>query len=194
MKSLDTYHQILSLAEKLIQTQGYNAFSYKDIAKTIGIKTSSIHYYFPTKADLGKTVLQKHIEALLEALNPIMNNNKLNSRKKMEFFINAIFSKTYYDNKKMCLGGMLASDILTLPDLIQREVADFFHQIELWLTDLMNQAIVKKEFSITKKDIKTEAKLILSLIEGSLLLARLFEDEGYLESARKQILSRLTKD
>ena len=48
------HKQILDIAEMLIQTQGYNAFSFRHIAKIIGIKTSSIHYYFPTKAELCK--------------------------------------------------------------------------------------------------------------------------------------------
>ena len=58
------YEQILLVAESLIQSRGYNAFSYKDISEIIGIKTSSIHYYFPTKADLGKQVVIQHIEKL----------------------------------------------------------------------------------------------------------------------------------
>src|SRR5699024_11730842 len=45
-----------------ITTRGTNAFSYKDISKEIGIKTSSIHYYFPTKNDLIVAVLEHVIQ------------------------------------------------------------------------------------------------------------------------------------
>jgi len=49
---IDIYKHILTVAEGLIQSQGYNTFSYRDIANQVGVKTSSIHYHFPTKADL----------------------------------------------------------------------------------------------------------------------------------------------
>ncbi|NIP29545.1 MAG: TetR family transcriptional regulator, partial [Candidatus Dadabacteria bacterium] len=48
--------EIVDLSKELFQKRGYKAFSYRDIAKEIGIKTSSIHYYFPTKDDLALVI------------------------------------------------------------------------------------------------------------------------------------------
>src|SRR5580658_2146272 len=126
MKKHDIYQQILDIAESLTQTKGYNAFSYKDISALVGVKTSSIHYYFPTKADLGKAVVKKHIDSLCDELEQLINNKKLSCKKKLELFIDGIIAKTYSANRKMCLGGMLASDVLTLPEIIQKEVRVFF--------------------------------------------------------------------
>ena len=42
----DTRDKLMDLAEELLQTVGYNAFSFHDLADRIGIKTASIHYYF----------------------------------------------------------------------------------------------------------------------------------------------------
>ncbi|MBB4046226.1 AcrR family transcriptional regulator [Bacteroides reticulotermitis] len=39
------------MADELIKTIGYNAFSYADISKQLNIKNAAIHYYFPTKSD-----------------------------------------------------------------------------------------------------------------------------------------------
>lgn len=190
MKKHDIYHQILDVAENLIQTQGYNAFSYKDISTIVGVKTSSIHYYFPTKADLGKAVVQKHIDALCDELEQLIDNKNVTCKKKLEKFIDGIVGKTYLDQRKMCLGGMLASDVLTLPDVIQQEVQIFFSRLEDWIKRLLLEAIHQKEFHIEKKAVKNEALLIFSLLEGALLLARLFQDEGHLMVARKHILDR----
>ena len=59
MKITTTQEKILTTAESLIQTMGYNAFSYKDIAQVVGIKTSSIHYYYPAKEDLAAVIVFK---------------------------------------------------------------------------------------------------------------------------------------
>lgn len=190
MNKSPVYDNILDIAETLIQTQGYNAFSFRDIAAAIGIKTSSIHYYFPTKAELGKAVVARHIEDLHAELTQVLENKAIGCRKKIHLFLDSIFSKTYASNRKMCLGGMLASDVLTLPETIQFEVRVFFNRIEKWLEQLLTQGKAKGDFHYTGTA-KRNAEFILALLEGSLLLARLFQDEGKLQMARKQIESHL---
>jgi TetR/AcrR family transcriptional regulator, transcriptional repressor for nem operon len=39
--------QLLDHARNLLMTRGYNGFSYRDLSALVGVKTSSIHYYFP---------------------------------------------------------------------------------------------------------------------------------------------------
>ena len=192
-KKQDSYQRILDVAEHLTQTVGYNAFSYHDIAEEVDIKTSSIHYHFPTKADLGKAVVKKHIDDLCNELEQLINNKKLSCRKKLELFIDNIVAKTYLADRKMCLGGMLASDVLTLPEPMQYEVRIFFNRLENWLERLLTEAAEKKEFHI-EKNIKSEVMFILSLLEGSLLLARLFQNAEHLTAAKKQIIARLMRN
>ena len=45
--------QILDHAITLMMLRGYNGFSYRDLSELVGVKTSSIHYYFPSKEDLA---------------------------------------------------------------------------------------------------------------------------------------------
>ena len=144
-KEQTNYEQILNVAEELIQSKGYNAFSYRDIAEVVGIKTASIHYYFRSKADLGQAVVKKHLDNVTEHLRPILNNETLHSMNKLRLFLDAILEKTYLDNHKMCLGGMLASDVLTLPDGIQKQVQQFFTHIMSLITGLLTEAIAKNE-------------------------------------------------
>ena len=62
----DTADRILDIVEELIQTRGYNSFSYQDVATRIGIRTASIHYHFPAKADLGRVVIERYSAGLAE--------------------------------------------------------------------------------------------------------------------------------
>lgn len=194
MKKQANYEHILTVAEELTQTRGYNAFSYRDIAELVGIKTASIHYYFPTKADLGIAVVKKHLDSLGEAVRPLIDDKKLTAQEKLGLFIDGIVAKTYLDNKRMCLGGILASDVLTLPEAIQKEVQHFFMRIEGWLKQLLTEGIERNEFKCDKKELQKETRFILSLFEGSLLLARLFQDDEYLVAARSTIMARLTQE
>ena len=53
MTATDTKQTILEAARRVVQSRGYNALSFRELAKEVGIKSASIHYHFPTKGDLG---------------------------------------------------------------------------------------------------------------------------------------------
>ncbi len=55
----DTKTEILDLAENLLLDRGFNGFSYADISSALGVKNAAIHYFFPTKSDLGIAVIQR---------------------------------------------------------------------------------------------------------------------------------------
>ena len=62
--------EILDAAETMIQSQGYNGFSFREIADQVGIKSASVHYHFPTKADLGAAVARRYTDRFLDQLPP----------------------------------------------------------------------------------------------------------------------------
>ena len=66
----------------------------------------------------------------------------------------------------------------------------FFNRLEGWLEQLLLQGIASKDFHFLG-NAKQEAEFILSVLEGSLLLARLYKNEGKLLIARRQIEERL---
>src|SRR6202050_5304997 len=51
---------ILDVAEQLAQTRGYNGFSYADIAAPLGVTKASLHYPFPSKAQLGAALIDRY--------------------------------------------------------------------------------------------------------------------------------------
>src|ERR1051326_5309076 len=66
-----TADRILDVAERLVQTRGFNGFSYADIAVEVGITKASLHYHFPTKADLGRALVLRYTAAFQAALADI---------------------------------------------------------------------------------------------------------------------------
>ncbi len=51
--TIHTSQQILDIAQRLVQTRGFNDFSYADIASALNISKASLHYHFASKAKLG---------------------------------------------------------------------------------------------------------------------------------------------
>ena len=67
----ETRTRILDSAERLVQTRGFNGFSYADIAGEVGITKASLHYHFATKAELGRTLVARYADAFEGALQKI---------------------------------------------------------------------------------------------------------------------------
>jgi TetR/AcrR family transcriptional repressor of nem operon len=64
----DNKTKIIDAAENMIRSGGYNGFSFRDIAAEIGIKSSSVHYYYPRKEDLALEVAVRYKENFIAAL------------------------------------------------------------------------------------------------------------------------------
>lgn len=53
---------IMNAAERRMRIGGFNGFSFREIASDVGIKSSSVHYHFPTKEKLAAAVIQRYAQ------------------------------------------------------------------------------------------------------------------------------------
>ena len=109
----ETSEQILDLAETLIQTRGYSAFSYQDIADALGIRKASIHYHFPSKTDLGVAVIERYIARFDAALVEIANDQAQSSMAMLDFYVQP-YLKFAETPDRVCLSAALAGEMLAL--------------------------------------------------------------------------------
>src|SRR6187431_2125626 len=120
----DTREKIIDLAQEAIATRGYSAFSFRELAAELGIKSASIHYHFPTKAHLGAEVAKNYRERLTDALERI-EEKYADPKKAIEQLI-AIYRHEANTSQRMTVCTMLAAEIKNLPYEIQSEMASFY--------------------------------------------------------------------
>ena len=128
--------QILDHAITLMMQRGYNGFSYRDLSDLVSVKTSSIHYYFPSKDDLVLEAVAAYSDEVLAAVRAI--DPALPADVKLSLYTK-MFGRTLGDGNLICLCGMLASDIETLPENVRQAVQAFFTANERWLAELLAQ-------------------------------------------------------
>ena len=63
--------RILDAAEKRVRAVGYNAVSFRDLANDVGVKSASVHYYFPQKESLGEQLVKRYAERFQARLDEI---------------------------------------------------------------------------------------------------------------------------
>lgn len=181
----DTSGRILDIAEHLVQTRGFNAFSYADIAAALNITKASLHYHFPTKAKLGERLVERYQESFLAALAQI-DETRGDAVSKLRAYV-GIYTDVL-DNGRMCLCGMLAADYATLPEAIKDRVRRFFEANEAWLTPVLVHGRAKKELVFTGPPVES-ARFLVGALEGAMLLARSHGDPGRFRSAAARMLA-----
>ena len=164
-----TAQKILALAQHSVQTKGFNGFSYRDLAAEIGIKTSSIHYHFPTKDVLALELVKTYHGAFNVELERITAETG-NGRSQLEKYIKLFEQNLAVDNR-FCLCGMLASEINSLSDDVKQAIQDFFTANEVWLSQLVAKGQKDGSLKITGSTDLAAAQLLATL-EGAMLIAR----------------------
>ncbi len=183
-----TAHRILDAAEVLTQTLGFNAFSYKDLQNEVGIKTSSIHYYFPTKHDLASTMTERYTQGFVEQLSSIdaQKSSGLSRLKALSQLFNQVLSEG-----KLCLCGMLACDIVALPQAVHEQLRHFFSVIEEWVGRAI--ALGQAQGDIAQSiDIKLSSAHFLAVLEGGMMVARTHQKDHNFEAMMNQSITYLT--
>jgi TetR/AcrR family transcriptional regulator, transcriptional repressor for nem operon len=159
----DTKSRLLDVATALVQTRGFHGFSFHDLADAVGIKTASIHYHFPTKADLGRQMVQRYAKQFMERLGPADDGTP---KACLARYV-ALFRGTLTD-RKMCLCGIVGAEITGVPDVMTADVQAFFAANRDWLSAVLARTRTPKP--------ELQASIFLATLEGALMIARVSND------------------
>jgi len=161
----DTKTRILDAAEGFIVQGGYNAFSFRDIAEEIGIKSASVHYHYPTKANLVSAILARYTSLFSKQL-PNPNNETASAELLLNGFIDGFKAKVV-DQRNMSLCTMLTADKHILPEEVSIELAAFYTMKLKWLT----RVFIRLE-DVTEGDALVLASQLLASLHGASVLVQ----------------------
>jgi TetR/AcrR family transcriptional regulator, transcriptional repressor for nem operon len=165
----DTKVEIIDLAENLLRDRGFNGFSYANISSALRIKNAAIHYYFPSKADLGVAIIQRARERFAKWSQDQRMAAEAPAERLEAFFRRYLgFLEA---GQQVCLGGALETDFKTLPSTMQVETRKFVADILVWMEGVLGEGQKKHIFAFPGKA-KDQAILILSSLQGALQMTR----------------------
>lgn len=179
----DTKERIITLAEQLIKTKGFNAFSYKDISDPLEIKNAAIHYYFPSKSDLGVAVIEQEIKRFTLHMS---KHAGIQEDKQLKLLFDTFSRKN--KERFICLMGSLSPDYDTLSPEMQEKVTEMSSTFVDWTAGCLERGREKGLFSF-EGEAYDRALLVMSNLLASLLLSRVIGNKAFVK-----ISSRLMKD
>jgi TetR/AcrR family transcriptional regulator, transcriptional repressor for nem operon len=193
-EAADTVHQpqstrsrILDVAERLVQIRGFNGFSYADVASELAITKASLHYHFPTKAELGEALISRYAERFSHALATIDAQSAVPPAK-LESYA-SLYGDVLREGR-MCLCGMLAAEYETLSTPIRVAVVAFLDDNEAWLERVLQQGQQDGSLRFGGSARET-ARSIVSGLEGTMLVARSYGEIERFEAVATRLLTSL---
>ena len=165
----DVKTEIMDAAERRMQQGGFGGFSFREIAADVGIKSSSVHYHFPTKEELAAAVIRRWAEYTSELIDKELEKDPDPIRVWTKAFRGTAFSKAH-----MCPCTVLGAASQDLPEQVAKEVKAFFKMCQ--------DKLVAEGLS------PTNAAAVLSTITGALVLANALGDTAEYDCATRDLL------
>src|ERR1700738_341704 len=156
---------ILAAARRTAQAHGYSGLNFRDLADEVGIKAASIHYHFPSKADLGAAVGGRYCEDTAAHLESMLAGTSDPFRCLQQY--PDIFRKSLESDNRLCLCSFMAAEYDDLPEAVKKEVRTFADVNVAWLSKVLSAAAV-----VDSGESEQRARAIFAAVAGAQLMAR----------------------
>jgi len=163
--------KIIDVAQALVQSRGFNAFSYRDLADRILIRTASIHYYFPKKDDLACALMQRYRTDFDGVIQSIDHSDRSPEDRLSSYL--KVFSELSVGGSRLCLFAVFSAELSTFSEAVQEEIKAFYEDNVRWLAAVIDDGRLSGVFSFPGES-RDIASAIFSFLEGEMLVRRVF--------------------
>jgi TetR/AcrR family transcriptional regulator, transcriptional repressor for nem operon len=160
---------IMDAAERRIRYGGFSGFSFREIAADVGVKSSSVHYHFPTKETLASAVVHRYTDRVAAFVR-----DQVAAGQDPITVWTRIFRSSLQANAGMCLGGILGAAACDLPPEVAAEVRRFFKVC----LEMIEAAGLSPD----------SAAQLLAKLEGAMLVANALGDIAAFDRATSELV------
>jgi AcrR family transcriptional regulator len=154
----------VDVAQRLIQTRGYDAFSIQDVLDELDASKGAFYHYFGSKADLLEAVIDRMADGVALGWAEVMARSGLSATERLEavFTTVAQFKAERRDLVLALLRSWLSDDNAVARDKLRRLVS---RRMTPLLHELLRQGVATGEFTPRFPD--ETARYIVTLIQGA---------------------------
>ncbi len=154
----------MEAARLTVQDLGYSGLSFRELAKDVGIKSASIHYYFATKGELGGALAHRYTADYATYLDGLLAEG-LDAETCLARYTE-MFADTLRNDNRMCLAGILSAERNELPEEVRAEVVKFGEMNERWIA-----RVLAMRGSAAPEELRRRACAIFAAVSGAQLVA-----------------------
>ncbi len=179
-KIITNKEYLIQKSLEVFQKNGYYHTSFSELARACKIEKSHFYYYFKDKKDLMKEVLVYSSEYIQKHVFSIAENEEITSKEKLSRML-VLFQQIYTQSPSGCFMGN------TLLETVGRE--EHFKGVLLHYFDEFRRALrIIYQEKYPKEEAGFRAMGVLSNIQGSIMLSRLYKDDSILKDTFRQLI------
>jgi TetR/AcrR family transcriptional regulator len=163
--SRDKERQILDAAQKRFAVYGLSKVTMDEIAADIGMGKASLYYYFPTKEDLFRSVIERKQNEFLLGLRETARLN-LSATEKLKLYAD---QRLKYSSELANLNLFGLHSLMSAKPIFRELFEALAAEEEKFLCDVLRAGNQSGEFEIRSPD--TTAAILLHLLQGLRLRA-----------------------
>ncbi|GAW40670.1 HTH-type transcriptional regulator TtgR [Brevundimonas sp. SH203] len=172
MSSIETRRQIVDVADRLFYAQGYEATSFADIARDVGLSRGNFYYHFKTKDEILQAVIASRLAATRDLLEGWEQDADTPQGRIRRFIHILIVNQT----KIMAYGcpvGTLCNELAKLDHVAKADAVRLFDLFRDWLG---------RQFRLLGRQAEADdlALHLLMRSQGVATLATAFGDAGFI--------------
>jgi TetR/AcrR family transcriptional repressor of nem operon len=181
-RALATRERILGEAARLLALKGYHDTKLEEVLEAAQVTTGAFFHHFRSKEELAFAVLERHMEkrrAQLEQIEQVMSSAPDEDPLQRVFRrLDAIqeMVRRRAQRKGGCIIGNLSTALSDTHDGFRRRLAACFDEIALEFKPHLDAAVQKADLG-RRVDTEALARYIVAIIEGSIMLARTYQDK-----------------
>ncbi len=153
--------QIISTAERLFSTKGFDGTSVRDIADEAGVNIAMISYYFGSKEKLMEALFEQRTTNIKVRVESLLNDDKSTPFEKVELLAEDMITKIM--NKQQFFKIMMCEQVINKNPIIMNLIHDLKKKNLEEFSKLIKDGQQKEVF---KKDI--DVLLLMNIIIGSI--------------------------
>lgn len=175
-----TRERLLDEATKLVHEKGFRATSLNDLLNAAGVNKGSLYYHFPGKDDLGLAVLERAKARFLATLDELLAAPT--PAESLRQFLEFVLEK--HRSKRFVGGCLFGNTALEMSDADRRFADSMCHLFHEWTGRLAAVVRAGQNAGQFRRDIPADhlAQMIVSTVEGGIMMSRLQKDEGPLKA------------
>ena len=158
-RSIEKKEKIIKYGFELICEKGYYNTNTAEIAKAAGVSTGIVYSYFTDKHDILLEGLKRYANSIFYPSVDFINDIEINENN-LEQIIREIISK-FIKNHKL---SKSAHEEITAMAHSDKDVANFFHENEIEMTNVVTGLLKKNGFE--SKDLMERVHIVIGLIDN----------------------------
>jgi TetR/AcrR family transcriptional repressor of nem operon len=195
-KGEDTRSRILVSAQALVMARGFAGTSIDDIVKDADLTKGAFFHHFKGKADLARALVEKHARTDLTMFDEFAERAERESDDPMEQVV--LFLKYFEemiegsdDPSPGCMYAAYTYESMQFEPAVLDLVADSMRR---WTSTYVRkfQEVLDRYEPALPVTARQLAEMIVSLIEGGLVLQRAYADQGATRRQSEQFRNYLT--